>query len=54
METYREKIQDAHTFDALCDIVEFAADDDSITNEDYCEVYALCLNKAQTMGDQNA
>ena len=50
MEIYKEKIDSASDFDALCDIVESAADDDSITNEDYCAVYALCLNKAQTMG----
>ena len=50
MEIYREKIDSAQTFDELCDIVESAADDDGITNEDYCAVYALCLNKAQTMG----
>jgi hypothetical protein len=50
MEIYKEKIDSADSFDALCAIVESAADDDSITNEDYCAVYALCLNKAQTMG----
>lgn len=50
MENYREKIDSAQTFDELCDIVELAADDNNITNEDYCAVYGLCLNKAQTMG----
>ena len=54
MEIYKEKIDSADSFDALCAIVESAADDDFITNEDYCAVYALCLNKAHTMGDQNA
>lgn len=50
MEIYKEKIDSAQTFDELCNIVESAADDDGITNEDYCAVYALCLNKAQMMG----
>lgn len=50
MENYKEKIQNAQTFDELCDIVESAADDERITNEEYCDVYGLCLNKAKTMG----
>lgn len=54
MEIYKEKIDSADSIDALCAIVESAADDDSITNEDYCAVYALCLNKAQTMGGTDA
>ena len=54
MEIYKEKIDSATDFDALCAIVESAADDDFITNEDYCAVYALCLNKAQTMGGSDA
>ena len=54
MEIYKEKIDSADSFDALCAIVESAADDDFITNEEYCAVYALCLNKAQTMGGSDA
>lgn len=54
MEIYKEQIESAEDFDALCAIVEMAADDNNITNEVYCAVYALCLNKAQMMGVQNA
>ena len=50
MEMYREKINAAQDFETLCNIVEGAADDETITNEVYCDVYALCLNRAQTMG----
>lgn len=51
MELYKEKINAAQDFETLCNIVEDAADDMNITNADYCRVYALCTNKAQTMGE---
>ena len=50
MEFYRNQIESAMSFEELCNIVENAADDDDITNEEYCAVYGLCVNKAQTMG----
>ena len=43
MEIYRERIANAQDFDALCNIVEDAADDMNITNEDYCRVYDMAL-----------
>lgn len=49
MENYREKIAAAQDFDALCNIVEEAADDERITNEDYCAVYTLCVNAAREL-----
>lgn len=51
MEIYRERIANAQDFDALCNIVEAAADDMNITNEDYCAVYTLCVNAARSMGN---
>lgn len=50
MEIYTEKIERARDFEALCNIIEEAADDERITNETYCAVYALCLNAARNMG----
>ena len=49
MELYKELIESAEDFDALCGIVEDAADDTNITNEDYCAVYALCVNAARDL-----
>ena len=51
MSYYIERINKAEDFETLCNIVEEAADDTGITNEDYCDVYARCLNKARTMGN---
>lgn len=51
MEIYTEKIAAAADFEALCNIVEDAADDDSITNEIYCAVYDLALSRARSMPD---
>lgn len=48
MELYTEKIAAARDFDDLCNIIEEAADDMNITNETYCDVYDLALEKAQT------
>ena len=52
METYTEKIDSAQNYEALCKIVEEAADDMNITNADYCRVYSLCLTRAQMMGKE--
>lgn len=49
MEIYTEKIGAARDFDDLCNIVEEAADDERITNEDYCAVYTLCVNRAREL-----
>ena len=51
MNKYADRIERAQDFEALCNIVEEAADDMNITNADYCRVYTLCMNKAQTMGE---
>lgn len=50
MELYKEKIEAAQDFEALCNIVEDAADDMNITNADYCRVYNACVDKARDMG----
>lgn len=50
MSVYVDRIERASDFEELCNIVEDAADDDRITNEDYCTVYGMCLNKAQAIG----
>lgn len=49
MENYRDKIAAAQDFETLCNIVEEAADDTNITNEDYCAVYTLCVNAARAL-----
>lgn len=49
MDIYKEKIAAAQDFDALCNIVEEAADDTNITNETYCAVYSLCVNRARDL-----
>ena len=49
MELYKELIESAQDFEALCNIVEKAADDERITNEDYCAVYTLCVNAAREL-----
>lgn len=50
MEIYTEKISAARDFDDLCNIIEEAADDTNITNEDYCRVYGACVNAARSLG----
>ena len=45
----QEQIAAARDFDDLCNIIEEAADDTNITNETYCDVYALCVNKAREL-----
>lgn len=50
MDIYRERIANAQDFDELCNIVEEAADDERITNEEYCAVYTLCVDAARSLG----
>lgn len=47
MKEYLEKIRIAQTLDELDEIVEIAAYDDSLVNNEYCEIYAEALKKAQ-------
>ena len=49
MENYRDKIAAAQDYETLCNIVEEAADDMNITNEDYCAVSSLCVNAAREL-----
>ena len=49
MEIYKEMIAAAQDFETLCNIVEEAADDMNITNEDYCTVFTLCANAAREL-----
>ena len=50
MDVYAERIMEADDLETLCNIIEDAADDEWITNEAYCVIYALCVTRAQTMG----
>lgn len=50
MDIYRERIANAQDFETLCNIVEEAADNERITNEEYCRVYNACVDAAQSMG----
>lgn len=49
VEIYTEKIEAAADFEDLCNIIEEAADDGWITNEDYCRVYDACVNRARNL-----
>lgn len=49
MEIYTERIGLAESMEDLEDIIEDAAGDERITNEDYCGVYALCVNRAREL-----
>lgn len=49
MSNYADRIDAAQDFEALCKIVEEAADDMNITNEDYCAVYNACVNRAREL-----
>lgn len=49
MKEYIEKINKAETLDELDEIIEEVAFDENLTNEEYCEVYAIGLKKAQEM-----
>ena len=49
MEIYTERIAKATSMEDLNSIVEDAADDTNITSETYCDVYALCVNKAREL-----
>lgn len=45
---YHNRIQSADSLDALNQIVEDAANDDSITNDEYEKIYATALERVQT------
>lgn len=47
MDKYLNKIETAQTLDELDEIVEIAAFDDSLVNDEYSEIYAEALKKAQ-------
>jgi hypothetical protein len=47
MDKYLNKIANAQTLDELDEIVEIAACDDSLLNNEYCDIYAEALKKAQ-------
>ena len=49
MGNYIDKINAAQDFEALCGIVEEAADDMTITNEDYCAVFDACVSRAREL-----
>lgn len=48
MTKYFEMIENATTLDELDEIVENASFDNELTNDEYTEIYAASLNKAQT------
>lgn len=54
MENYMDKIKAADTLDELDRITEQAANDDSLTGEEYTEIYSAALRKAQNWDPQNS
>ena len=49
MSIYAERIDGAESMEELENIIEEAADNMNITNEDYCAVYAYCVNRARSL-----
>lgn len=49
MGIYADRIRAATTLEELENIVEEAADNEWITNEDYFAVYTACLNRARNL-----
>lgn len=49
MSIYAELIDRAQTLEDLENIIEEAAEDTWITNEDYCAVYSCCVNRAREL-----
>ena len=49
MKEYIESIKKAQTLEELDNIVELAAIDDTITNEQYCTLYSIALQQAQNL-----
>lgn len=49
MSIYAERIDSAETMEELENIIEEAADDTWITNEDYFAVYNYCVNRARNL-----
>lgn len=46
---YHESIRTAQTLDELDAIVENASFDETLTNNEYCDIYSAALNKAQSL-----
>lgn len=46
MQKYLDLIQSAEDLDALNRIIEQAADDDGLTNAEYCQVYEAAITAA--------
>ena len=49
MSIYAERIDHADSMEELENIIEEAADDTGITNEDYFAVYNYCVNRAREL-----
>lgn len=47
MEFWKYKIRTAESLDELNDIVESMADDMTITDTDYCDLYGIAVNAAR-------
>ena len=43
---YETMIDMAQTLDELDSIIEFIADDDVLTNDEFCDLYKMALHKA--------
>lgn len=52
MNIYAERIDAAKSLEELENIIEEAADDDWITNEEYCRVYDYCVNRVLKIGKE--
>lgn len=48
MKEYLERIEKAETLDELNAIAESAAFDETLTNNEYCNIYSEALKKAQS------
>lgn len=49
MSIYAERIDGAESMEELENIIEEAADNMNITNEDYFAVYNYCVNRAREL-----
>lgn len=54
MQKYIDRVRAAEDLDTLDRITEQAANDDTLTNEEYTEVYSAALRKAQGWDPQNS
>ena len=48
MNEYRERLLTAQTLDEINAIVESAAFDENLTNDEYCNIYSEAVKKVQT------